>query len=632
MSIYDRNDPIASDADSDEEFDDQPDDVEPGDEAEGSTGDGDAASLGAALGGSGHDVYDPPLDTSLDGTADASPDAPVAGGNTWTVRLLAMPLLFLFAVPTIFLGLGRSSLWEPDEPRFAEASREMLAAGDRLTPYFNGEPVFEEPILYYWLQAASFERLGISEYTARMPAGLAGLGCLLLVALIGARLFSARAGLLAALALATTFRFVVSTRSGVPDTALLFFTLAALYAFIRAAESDPPGGRIAYLGWIAVGLAVLTGGLLGLLPVAIWIVWLVLTARLGGLGRMRAATGLWLMLATALPWYLYMAWTHGRSFIELALLSDVMARYEPGASTSAGGVLFALAAWPGDAMPWTIYAVVAAVSVFLGWGQLSAEQRRGAGLCVVWFGVVLATCAMVSARRPEYLLAAYPAGALLVGLLFDRAADLGDDAGPWTGLANWLTALGLLALGGLVGWLLQRLFGAPLTSLAMALPAALVLGGIFMAIFQRTGRPLWAFSVVAPVFALGYGLLAVDVVPRELERYKPARPLAQIAATQSEPGRIGMVGDLDRGLVFYSGQNVERLATVDDTAAFLAEDGLRLCVLRADDLDAVHGRYAGTLYQLAEQPGRRIRFADLLGSDAAAETTTLILVSNTSPE
>jgi len=55
-------------------------------------------------------------------------------------------------------------------------------------------------------------------------------------------------------------------------------------------------------------------------------------------------------------------------------------------------------------------------------------------------------------------------------------------------------------------------------------------------------------------------------------------------------------------------------------------------VLRADDLDAVRGRYAGTLYQLAEQPGRRIRFADLLGSDAAAETTTLILVSNTSPE
>ncbi len=592
MSIYDRNDPIESDAGSEEELDALPE-----------------ASFD-----------DPPSDAE-------------AGGNTWTVRLLAMPLLVLFAVPTIFLGLGRSSLWEPDEPRFAEASREMLASGDRLTPYFNGEPAFDEPILFYWFQAVTFDRLGVSEYAARMPAGLAGLGCLLLVALIGARLFSARAGLLAGLALATTFRFVVSTRSGVPDTALLFFTLAALYAFIRAAESDPPGGRVALLGWIAVGLAVLTGGLFGLLPVAIWIVWLVLTARLGGLGRMRAASGLWLMLATALPWYLYMAWTHGRSFIELAVLSDVMARYEPGAATSAGSGVFALMAWPGDAMPWTVYAVVAAASVFLGWSQLSTEQRRGAGLCVVWFAVVLATCAVLSARRPEYLLAAYPAGALLVGLLFDRAVDFGDDAGPWTGLANWLTALCLLALGGLVGWLLPRLFGAPLMSLAMALPAALVLGGVFLAIFQRTGRPLWAFVVVAPVFALGYGLLAVDIVPRDLERFKPGRPLAQIAAAQSGPGRrIGMVGDLDRGLVFYSGQNVERLDTIDDAVAFLTEDGLRLCVLRSDDLDAVVGRYAGTLYQLADQPRRNIRFADLLGDGAGAQTTTFILVSNTPPE
>ena len=124
----------------------------------------------------------------------------------WTVKLLALPILVLLAVPTIFLGLGRTSLWEPDEPRFAESSRQMLASGDYWTPYFNGGASFDDPVLFYWLQATTFRQLGTSEYTARMPTALAGLGCLLLVYLLGFRLFSARAGLLTAVALATTFR------------------------------------------------------------------------------------------------------------------------------------------------------------------------------------------------------------------------------------------------------------------------------------------------------------------------------------------------------------------------------------------------------------------------------------------
>ena len=609
MTIYDRSDPNTPD-----------DEPEPEELAAEPTPDADADREAEAFAEADVDEADAP-------TAEA---APRDTGNSWSIKLLALPVLLALAVPTIFLGLGRTSLWEPDEPAFAEASRQMLASGDYLTPYFNGEATLDQPALFYWLQAATFRQLGVSEYAARMPAGLAGLGCLVLVYVIGLRLFSARAGLLAAVALGTTFRFVVLTRTGLPDTALLFFTLAALYAFIRAADADPPGSWIALLGWVAVALGVLTKGPVGLLPLLIWLPWLVLSGRLGGLRRMRFATGVLLMLIIAAPWYFYMAWTHGREFVEVALLSELMLRYAsaPGVER---GPLFYLAVWPADAMPWTLYIVGAVASVVFGWGGLSSDQRGGASLCVIWIGAVIALGLVSADRLPQYLLPLYPAGALLVGMLFDRAAADAGEAGPWTGLANWLTALGLLALGGLSGWLLQRLFGTPLMSVAMALPAALVLGAIFMVIFQRSGRPLWAFGVVAPVLALGYGLLAVEVVPRDLERFKPIRPLAEIAAAQPGADRqIGLYRDRSQGVVFYARQNVERLATADDAAAFLSEDGVRLCILPDGDLEDVRSRYSGTLYRLVSEQRLRVRFADLLRDDV--ERATLVLVSNRPPE
>ena len=53
---------------------------------------------------------------------------------------------------TMAVGLGNTALWEPDEPRFAEATRQMIERGDVLTPWFNARPRFEKPVLMYWLQ------------------------------------------------------------------------------------------------------------------------------------------------------------------------------------------------------------------------------------------------------------------------------------------------------------------------------------------------------------------------------------------------------------------------------------------------------------------------------------------------
>src|SRR4030095_13842429 len=85
-------------------------------------------------------------------------------------------VLLIVASVAILAGLGNGTFWEPDEPRFAEATREMFARGDFQTPYLNGAPRFEKPILFYWTRAAAFTAFGDKEVAAPVPSALAGVG------------------------------------------------------------------------------------------------------------------------------------------------------------------------------------------------------------------------------------------------------------------------------------------------------------------------------------------------------------------------------------------------------------------------------------------------------------------------
>ena len=88
---------------------------------------------------------------------------------------ITLPLLVL-AVVTFFAGLGRGAITDSDEAFYADAAREMVASGDWITPYYNYEPRFQKPVLYYWLTAATSVVLGPTEMAARWWAAVAEIG------------------------------------------------------------------------------------------------------------------------------------------------------------------------------------------------------------------------------------------------------------------------------------------------------------------------------------------------------------------------------------------------------------------------------------------------------------------------
>jgi len=160
-----------------------------------------------------------------------------------------------------FLGLNRD-LWTPDEPREAEISREMWLSPS-VVPSLNDRDFIEKPPLYYWTVAGVFALLGKpSAAAARAVSGMASFLTLVLVYLWGRRAFSAEVGILAAIGLATSKQFMVSSHWVLIDPLLVLFTTAAAWAGSELVLGD--GGVAPLMAlYASMALALWTKGLIG---------------------------------------------------------------------------------------------------------------------------------------------------------------------------------------------------------------------------------------------------------------------------------------------------------------------------------------------------------------------------------
>jgi 4-amino-4-deoxy-L-arabinose transferase-like glycosyltransferase len=532
------------------------------------------------------------------------------------------------ATLTIAVGLGDVTLWEPDEPRFAEATRQMFQRGDFLTPYFNGVPRFEKPILLYWLQAVAVAVLGPTELAARLPAALAGIGCVLLLYAIGRSVTSERAALVAALVLATTFRFVTYARLGLTDTPVLFFIVATLYGFVRASS---PGSGMAppLLAWACVGLGVLTKGPIGLLPVVIWAAYALVARDWSLIIRTRPFQGAALAAAIALPWYVAMILWYGRAFVDFALGHEIAARaLSESFDSPVRGLFYYVKVWPGDTAPWSAL-VVAAVS-WLGfrWRRLDPATRDASRFALTWFATVFAVFTLSRTKVPHYVLPAYPAAALLVGVFVDRLTGVVSDR-VW-----WRVPMAVIATVTVVAGVLSALFVAAVLPdrsvlVALSVPAVLCGGGgaLGWAVWRQT--LLRATSVLAGTLAAAFALIAVVIVPA-VDGLKPMPFLGREASRLAPPGAaIGLLGRYGApSLIYYSGHNARSL---DDDAAvvsFMDADPRAVCVMPLTDFTRLAARLDAGVQPIAAAEEFNIRLERVL-ERRRAPGRVWVLVSNT---
>jgi 4-amino-4-deoxy-L-arabinose transferase-like glycosyltransferase len=81
--------------------------------------------------------------------------------------------VLLLAALVYLAGNGRVALWDRDEPRYAQTSRQMLRSGDWVVPRLYDEPRTAKPPLIYWLQASAMSVGGDNAFAARLPSAVA---------------------------------------------------------------------------------------------------------------------------------------------------------------------------------------------------------------------------------------------------------------------------------------------------------------------------------------------------------------------------------------------------------------------------------------------------------------------------
>jgi 4-amino-4-deoxy-L-arabinose transferase-like glycosyltransferase len=143
-------------------------------------------------------------------------------------------ILLVFCSFLFVVGVGRWDLWNPDEPRYAQVSKEMVEREDWVLMHVNGKTYADKPPLFSWLIAlSSLLWQGFTSFSARFPSGLFGTLTVLLTFFLGEKLYGLRTGFLSALILATSFEFAyLSTRANI-DATLAFFTTISIFFFLH---------------------------------------------------------------------------------------------------------------------------------------------------------------------------------------------------------------------------------------------------------------------------------------------------------------------------------------------------------------------------------------------------------------
>jgi 4-amino-4-deoxy-L-arabinose transferase-like glycosyltransferase len=558
---------------------------------------------------------------------------PSSGRREWPSGP-AVSILLLVAVcaVTFFAGLGTTALWEPDEPRFAEATRQMLVRHDFVTPWFNERPRFEKPILLYWLQLPFVALLGSSEVAARAPAALTGLLAVLAIFGLGREMVSNRTGVLAAVILATTFRFVVYARQGLTDVPVTAAITCGLWAMGRAIH-DPRGSRArAWIAWACAGAGVLLKGPVALLAPTIWSLWALSIGGRPALMRTRPLSGLLILAAIAAPWFVVMLALHGRAFLDVAMGYEVIARYFsadfPGPDR---GILYYWGVWLGDGLPWSIFLPPAMWWAFSSRGTLRAGESRAMHLAGIWFVVVLVIFSASQYKLPHYILPAYPAMSLAVGIFANAAIESRTSRWLWQAPA-WLSAGALAACAVLLWLLMSRVFDLALPDPGFLLPVFLAAGSIVVgAMASPIGgpRPGVTFSLLAVVMAVCYGFLSTVVARRELRRFQPIPVLAETARRvvhASEP--LAVAGNYGApGLIYYARHPVVQLTDQTALVTFLTGDGRRHCVLPESELQQVRPLVQRPLRVQARAEVFSVRMKRLLEREPERAGRVLLLIT-----
>lgn len=347
-------------------------------------------------------------------------------------------LLFAGAIVAFFFGLT-IPLVGPDEPRYAQVAREMFERSDWITPTLGGVTWFEKPALLYWLQIASYNIFGVSEFAARFGSALFGIGTIISLWILGRHATSVGVprstpdfSRWLALIAASTVGLIAFAHGASFDIVLTFPMTAAMVAYyVYDSGRDSTLALVAF--YFFIGLALLAKGLVGIVfPFAIVGVYHLLTLRWPS--RVFFVSLFWgtlLSIAVASTWYLPMYLRHGFEFIDQFFIQHHFQRYTSNKYFHPQPFYFFLWVLPLMTIPWLPFflaslasVVKRAVAAARGTGDENRESVSSLELyAIAWMAVPVVFFSFSGSKLPGYVLPAVPPAIILTSLFLVRFKD-----------------------------------------------------------------------------------------------------------------------------------------------------------------------------------------------------------------
>lgn len=488
----------------------------------------------------------------------------------------ALTAIVLLSLPLLFFCLGGWSFTDPDEGRYGTIPYEMLVRADLITPKQNDIKFFDKPPLLYWGIAISYSIFGYQEWAARLVPALAALMGLLAVYGLGRRMFSARAGIISAVILATSFMWPVMARIVVTDMLVssLVFMALALWWMGHSENSNRAGRQTGYfIGfWITLALAVLAKGPVTLVLTGGSIfLYTLLCSQWQTLSRMRWGVGLSLLILIAAPWFVLVA-QRNPEFNHFFWYDQHIGRFlgKTSGNDHVESITYYFRFLPLILFPWSAFIPAAIIA---GWRNLlnpagakaSAKQRAAIYLlCGVSFTLLFFSAS--AGKLLTYILPIVPLCALLLAAYFDWliARRVRWNTALSVGAATLVTFL----ISG--GALIMLLAPQKLRSLNVDGSAATMLGLILIAWAVGFTASCWRFQLNGMLASTSAGFIIVFVVALTVVAAVMPSFTTESLVQYIEPGlrshpqaEILTIGYI-RSIPFYSGKRVEVLGPPDE--------------------------------------------------------------------
>lgn len=509
-------------------------------------------------------------------------------GDSWVERFLAWTekshaaacaALIVLCLGCFLPGFSSLQPMDRDEPRFAQASKQMLETGDLVDIRFQDEARHKKPVGIYWIQAsvvAGAQALGVPEAKTtialyRLPSLLGAIGGVLLSYWAALAFLSRRGAFLAAALMAASIILMVESKFAKTDAVLLSCSMAVMGGLARAYLGQGSVRlplRTCIIFWLGMALGILIKGPMVIMFAGLTAATLSWKERSGyWLTSLRPKWGLLATLLIVLPWFIAIAVKTGGLFFEESVGKDMLAKVGSGQEVHGAPPGFYLVAffatfWPG--------AILAAIAVPFAWNN---RRVREVAFCIAWIVPSWLIFEAVPTKLPHYVMPLYPAIAILI-IMATAEKFLGPNR-PLAKIASWAMPLIpiVLAFG----------FAAAGMMLEQSIPyvgcfVLLIASGVAIVARNAFARGLVVRSIVISlVAAILVSVGVFGLTQRDLPALKISQRLVQAAkSVKCKTPVMGTLGYREPSLVFLAGTDLNMLNSPAEAASFLASGPCRV--------------------------------------------------------